>query len=178
LPLVLKRRQSSAGPGWCWVVAAALFWPLHFRRWALVCRVCLWPDGVDHGFARGHISGCRLNPAVAIGLWAGGRFPANQRLPYILAQVLGGIAAGGVLDLIASGAAGLDVSKGFACNGYGAHSPGGYSMMAALLTEVVMSMFFLIIIMGATDKGAPAGFAPIAIGLALTLIHLISREEK
>ena len=125
-------------------------------------------------FAIGHISGCHLNPAVSIGLWAGGRFPANQLLPYIVAQVLGGIVAGGVLYLIASGAAGFDVSKGFASNGYGAHSPGGYSMMAALLTEVVMTMFFLIIIMGATDNGAPAAFAPIAIGLALTLIHLIS----
>lgn len=125
-------------------------------------------------FAIGHISGCHLNPAVSIGLWAGGRFPANQLLPYIVAQVLGGIVAGGVLYLIASGAAGFDVSKGFASNGYGAHSPGGYSMVAALLTEVVMTMFFLIIIMGATDKRAPAGFAPIAIGLALTLIHLIS----
>jgi aquaporin Z len=125
-------------------------------------------------FAIGHISGCHLNPAVSIGLWAGGRFPTNQLLPYIVAQVLGGIVAGGVLYLIASGAAGFDVSKGFASNGYGAHSPGGYSMVAALLTEVVMTMFFLIIIMGATDKRAPAGFAPIAIGLALTLIHLIS----
>lgn len=125
-------------------------------------------------FAIGHISGCHLNPAVSIGLWAGGRFPANQLLPYIVAQVLGGIVAGGVLYLIASGAAGFDVSKGFASNGYGAHSPGGYSMMAALLTEVVMTMFFLIIILGATDKRAPAGLAPIAIGLALTLIHLIS----
>ena len=125
-------------------------------------------------FAIGHISGCHLNPAVSIGLWAGGRFPANQLLPYIVAQVLGGIVAGGVLYLIASGAAGFDVSKGFASNGYGAHSPGGYSMMAALLTEVVMTMFFLIIIMGATDPRAPAGLAPIAIGLALTLIHLIS----
>jgi aquaporin Z len=125
-------------------------------------------------FAIGHISGCHLNPAVSIGLWAGGRFPANQLLPYIVAQVLGGVVAGGVLYLIASGAAGFDVSKGFASNGFGAHSPGGYSMMAALLTEVVMTMFFLIIILGATDKRAPAGFAPIAIGLALTLIHLIS----
>jgi len=125
-------------------------------------------------FAIGHISGCHLNPAVSIGLWAGGRFPANQLLPYIVAQVLGAIAAGGVLYLIASGAAGFDVSKGFASNGFGAHSPGGYSMVAALLCEVVMTMFFLIVIMGATDKRAPAGFAPIAIGLALTLIHLIS----
>jgi aquaporin Z len=125
-------------------------------------------------FAIGHISGCHLNPAVSIGLWAGGRFPANKLLPYIVAQVIGGIAAGGVLYLIASGAAGFDVSKGFASNGFGDHSPGGYSLVAALVTEVVMTMFFLLVIMGATDKRAPAGFAPIAIGLALTLIHLIS----
>jgi aquaporin Z len=125
-------------------------------------------------FAIGHISGCHLNPAVSIGLWAGGRFPANKLLPYIGAQVLGGIAAGAVLYVIASGAPGFDVSKGFASNGYGAHSPGGYSLLAALVTEVVMTMFFLLVILGATDKRAPAGFAPIAIGLALTLIHLIS----
>jgi aquaporin Z len=125
-------------------------------------------------FAIGHISGCHLNPAVSIGLWAGGRFPANKLLPYIASQVLGAIAAGAVLYIIASGAAGFDVSKGFASNGYGAHSPGGYTLMAALVTEVVMTAFFLLVIMGATDKRAPAGFAPIAIGLALTLIHLIS----
>ncbi|HPP47150.1 MAG TPA: aquaporin Z, partial [Accumulibacter sp.] len=103
-----------------------------------------------------------------------GRFPASQLLPYIVAQVLGAIAGAGILYLIASGAVGFDVSKGFASNGYGAHSPGGYSLHAALITEVVMTMFFLLIIMGATDKRAPAGFAPIAIGLGLTLIHLIS----
>jgi len=125
-------------------------------------------------YAIGHISGCHLNPAVSIGLWAGGRFPANQLLPYIIAQVVGGILAGGVLYLIASGKAGFDVSAGFAANGYGAHSPGGYGMHAALITEVVMTMMFLVIILGATDKRAPAGFAPIAIGLCLTLIHLIS----
>lgn len=125
-------------------------------------------------FAIGHISGCHLNPAVSIGLWAGGRFPANNLLPYIIAQVLGGIAAGGVLYLIASGKAGFDVSAGFAANGYGAHSPGGYSLPAALVTEIVMTMMFLLVIMGATSKRAPAGFAPIAIGLCLTLIHLIS----
>ncbi|RZT97846.1 aquaporin Z [Rivibacter subsaxonicus] len=125
-------------------------------------------------FAIGHISGCHLNPAVSIGLWAGGRFPAAQLVPYIVAQVLGAVAAGGVLYLIASGAPGFDVSKGFASNGFGAHSPGGYSLFAALLTEVVMTMFFLLVILGATDKRAPAGFAPIAIGLALTLIHLVS----
>jgi aquaporin Z len=125
-------------------------------------------------FAIGHISGCHLNPAVSIGLWAGGRFPATQLLPYIIAQVLGGIAAGGVLYLIASGAPGFDVAGGFASNGYGDHSPGGYSLQSALIAEVVLTAFFLIIILGATDKRAPAGFAPIAIGLALTLIHLIS----
>ncbi len=125
-------------------------------------------------FAIGHISGCHLNPAVSIGLWAGGRFPANQLFPYIVAQVLGGIVAGGTLYVIASGQAGFDLSGGFASNGYGAHSPGGYSLQAALVTEVVMTMMFLVIIMGATDKRAPVGFAPIAIGLALTLIHLIS----
>jgi aquaporin Z len=125
-------------------------------------------------FAIGHISGCHLNPAVSIGLWAGGRFPAAKLVPYIVAQVLGAVAAGAVLYTIANGAPGFDVSKGFASNGYGAHSPGGYSMTAALVTEVVMTMFFLIVILGATDKRAPAGFAPIAIGLALTLIHLIS----
>jgi len=125
-------------------------------------------------FAIGHISGCHLNPAVSIGLWAGGRFPAGQLLPYIVAQVLGGIVAGGVLYVIASGAAGFDVAKGFASNGFGTHSPGGYSLLAALVCEVVMTMFFLIVILGATDKRAPAGLAPIAIGLCLTLIHLIS----
>jgi aquaporin Z len=125
-------------------------------------------------FAIGHISGCHLNPAVSVGLWAGGRFPANKLLPYIVAQVLGAIVAGGVLFVIASGKAGFDVTAGFASNGYGAHSPGGYSLVAALVTEVVMTMMFLLIILGATDKRAPQGFAPIAIGLGLTLIHLIS----
>jgi len=125
-------------------------------------------------YAIGHISGCHLNPAVSIGLWAGGRFPAGQLLPYIVAQVLGGIAAGGVLYLIASGKAGFDVSAGFAANGYGAHSPGGYSLQAALISEIVMTAMFLVVILGATDKRAPQGFAPIAIGLCLTLIHLIS----
>jgi aquaporin Z len=125
-------------------------------------------------YAIGHISGCHLNPAVSIGLWAGGRFPANQLLPYIAAQVIGGVLAGGVLYLIASGKAGFDLSAGFASNGYGAHSPGGYSMMAALITEVVLTMMFLLVILGSTDERAPKGMAPIAIGLCLTLIHLIS----
>ncbi len=125
-------------------------------------------------FAIGHISGCHLNPAVSVGLWAGGRFPAGQLIPYIIAQVFGAIVAGGVLYLIASGKAGFDVSAGFASNGYGDHSPGGYSLLAALICEVVMTMMFLLIILGATDDRAPQGFAPIAIGLGLTLIHLIS----
>lgn len=125
-------------------------------------------------FAIGHISGCHLNPAVSFGLWAGGRFPGNQLLPYIVSQVAGAIAAAAVLYLIASGKADFNVSSGFASNGYGAHSPGGYSIVAALVTEVVMTMMFLLIILGSTDKRAPQGFAPIAIGLGLTLIHLIS----
>jgi aquaporin Z len=125
-------------------------------------------------FAIGHISGCHLNPAVSIGLWAGGRFSAKDLIPYIVSQVLGGIVAGGVLYVIASGAAGFNLSGGFASNGYGAHSPGGYSLVAALVCEVVMTMMFLLVILGATDKRAPQGFAPIAIGLCLTLIHLIS----
>lgn len=125
-------------------------------------------------YAVGHISGCHLNPAVSIGLWSGGRFPAAELGPYIAAQVAGGIAGAAVLYLIASGQSGFDAGAGFASNGYGEHSPGGYSLVAALVTEVVMTLMFLMIILGATDKRAPAGFAPIAIGLGLTLIHLIS----
>ena len=126
-------------------------------------------------FAIGHISGCHLNPAVSIGLWAGGRFEGSKLVPYIVAQVLGGLAAGAVLALIATGKPGFDlVASGFAANGYGEHSPGNYGFQAALVCEVVMTAFFLIVIMGATDKRAPAGLAPIAIGLCLTLIHLIS----
>ncbi|MEV3831520.1 aquaporin Z [Aeromonas allosaccharophila] len=125
-------------------------------------------------FAIGHISGCHLNPAVTVGLWAGGRFPASGVLPYIVAQVLGGIAAAAVLYVIASGQAGFDLSAGFASNGYGEHSPGGYSLTAALVCEMVMTGFFLFVIMGATDSRAPVGFAPIAIGLCLILIHLVS----
>jgi len=129
---------------------------------------------VTMAYAIGHISGAHLNPAISVGLWAGGRFPASDLIPYIVAQVLGGIAAGGVLFVIASGKPGFDVAAGFASNGFGAHSPGGYSLHAAIVCEVVMTMMFLIVIMGATDKRAPAGFAPLAIGLCLTLIHLIS----
>jgi aquaporin Z len=126
-------------------------------------------------YAIGHISGCHLNPAVSIGLWAGGRFPARDLIPYIVAQVLGAVLAGGVLFLIASGKPGFDlVGGGFASNGFGPHSPGNYSMFAALVCEVVMTATFLFVILGATDGRAPAGFAPIAIGLCLTLIHLVS----
>jgi aquaporin Z len=125
-------------------------------------------------FAIGHVSGCHLNPAVSVGLWVGKRFPGSELLPYIIAQVLGAIAGGAVLYVIASGKAGFDVSAGFASNGYAAHSPGGYTLVAALVTEIVMTFMFLMIILGSTDKRAPAGLAPIAIGLGLTLIHLIS----
>lgn len=125
-------------------------------------------------FAIGHISGCHLNPAVSFGLWAGGRFSGKELVPYIISQVLGGIAAGGVLLVIASGKPGFDINLGFACNGFDTHSPGGYSMLSALVTEVVMTMMFILVILGATDERAPKGFAPIAIGLCLTLIHLIS----
>ena len=129
---------------------------------------------VTMAYAIGHISGCHLNPAVSIGLWAGGRFPAKELLPYIISQVLGGLAAGAVLYLIASGKAGFELSAGFAANGYAEHSPGQYSLLAALVCEMVMTMMFLVVILGSTDKKAPQGMAPLAIGLCLTLIHLIS----
>ena len=125
-------------------------------------------------YAIGPISGCHLNPAVTIGFWVGGRFKASEILPYIVAQVLGGIAGAGVLYLIASGQVGFDVSTGFASNGYSDHSPGGYSLTSGFVTEVVMTFMFIIIILGSTDERAGKGFAPIAIGLGLTLIHLIS----
>jgi len=124
-------------------------------------------------FAIGHISGCHLNPAVSVGLVVGKRFPASELLPYVIAQVVGAIAASGVLFVIASGLASFDVSQGFAANGYGVHSPGGYSLLAGAVAEVVLTMFFIFVIMGATDNRAPKGFAPIAIGLCLTLIHLV-----
>ena len=125
-------------------------------------------------YAIGHISGCHLNPAVSVGLWAGGRFPASDLVPYIIAQVAGAVVAGGVLYLIASGKADFSLAGGFASNGFGDHSPGKYSLVSALITEVVMTMMFLLVILGSTDRRAPAGMAPIAIGLCLTLIHLIS----
>ena len=124
-------------------------------------------------YAIGHISGCHLNPAVSLGLWAGGRFPASDLLPYVVAQLAGAIAAGGALYVIASGKAGFDIANGFGSNGYGAHSPGGYALPSALVAELLLTFMFLIIILGATDPRAPKGFAPIAIGLGLTLIHLI-----
>ncbi len=125
-------------------------------------------------YAVGHISGGHFNPAVTVGLWAGGRFPASDIIPYWIAQVVAAIVAAAVLYLIASGQAGFDLAGGFASNGYGEHSPGGYPLLSALVAEIVLTVFFLIIILGSTDKRGPAGFAPIAIGLALTLIHLIS----
>ncbi|WP_066017779.1 aquaporin Z [Endozoicomonas atrinae] len=124
-------------------------------------------------FAIGHISGCHLNPAVSVGLTVGGKFPVRELLPYIAAQILGGVAGAAILYLIASGQPGFETA-GFASNGYGEHSPGGYGLVAALVTEVVMTFMFLLIILGATDGRAPVGFAPIAIGLGLTLIHLVS----
>ena len=129
---------------------------------------------VTMAYAIGHVSGCHLNPAVSIGLWAGGRFPASALVPYIVSQVLGGLAGGAILYVIASGKVGFDPSVGFAANGYGEHSPGGYSLPAALICEIVMTAIFLMVILGSTDKRAPAGFGGIAIGLCLTLIHLIS----
>ncbi len=128
---------------------------------------------VTMAYAIGHISGCHLNPAVSIGLWAGGRFDKKELISYIVAQILGGIAGAGILYIIATGKAGFEIG-GFASNGYGEHSPGGYSLLAALVTEIVMTFMFLIIILGATHSKAPKGFAGLAIGLGLTLIHLIS----
>lgn len=122
----------------------------------------------------GHISGCHLNPAVSVGLWVGKRFPASELLPYMIAQVLGAVVGAGVLYVIASGQAGFSTSGGFASNGYGTHSPGGYSLLSCFTAEVVMTFFFLMIILGSTDGRAPKGFAPIAIGLGLTLVHLVS----
>ena len=137
---------------------------------ALACGLTV----LTMAYAIGHISGCHLNPAVSFGLWAGRRFPGSELLPYIIAQVIGAIVAAGLLYLIASGREGFDIAGGMASNGFAEHSPGGYSLLACLITEVVLTFMFLIVILGATDKRAPAGFAPIAIGLCLTLIHLIS----
>ncbi|MCS5794378.1 aquaporin Z [Klebsiella pneumoniae subsp. pneumoniae] len=147
------------------------------RAWYWFCRrrAGIWLNGINHGvcgrpYFRGH-----FNPAVTLGLWAGGRFPAKEVIGYIIAQVVGGIIAAAVLYVVASGKAGFDAAaSGFASNGYGEHSPGGFSMLSAIVIEIVLTCGFLLVIHGATDKHAPAGFAPIAIGLALTLIHLIS----
>src|SRR5512140_1233477 len=124
-------------------------------------------------YAIGHISGCHLNPAVSVGLWAGGRFPASELVPYVVSQVAGAVAGAGVLFVIASGKPGFDAAGKFGTNGYAAHSPGGYSLLACLVAEIVLTFMFLVIILGSTDRRAPAGMAPIAIGLGLTLIHLI-----
>lgn len=166
-------RDVLAGSRWLWQRGSGGWFS---GRWYWPARrlTGIRTNRINDGVRIGHISGCHLNPAVSIGLWAGGRFPANKLLPYIVAQVVGGLIAGGVLYVIASGAEGFDVAAGFASNGYGEHSPGGYTMLAALVTEVVMTMMFLVVILGATDDRAPAGLAPIAIGLCLTLIHLIS----
>lgn len=129
---------------------------------------------VTMAYAIGHISGCHLNPAVSVGLWAGGRFSGGKLIQYIMSQVLGAVLAGGVLYVIANGKPGFSVAAGFASNGYGEHSPGGYSFLAGFMIEVVMTMIFLLVILGSTDRRAPEGFAPLAIGLCLTLIHLIS----
>ncbi len=160
--------------GGCGSAVLAAAWPelgIGFTGVALAFGLSV----LTMAYAVGHISGGHFNPAVTLGLWAGGRFGLTQVLPYIVAQVLGALAAGGVLYLIASGEASFDIDiNGFAANGYGEHSPGGYSLLACLLTEGVLTAIFLVVIMGATDKKASAGFAPVAIGLALTLIHLIS----
>lgn len=160
--------------GGCGSAVLAAAWPelgMGFTGVALAFGLSV----LTMAYAVGHISGGHFNPAVTLGLWAGGRFGLTQVLPYIVAQVLGALAAGGVLYLIASGEASFDIDiNGFAANGYGEHSPGGYSLLACLLAEGVLTAIFLVVIMGATDKEASAGFAPVAIGLALTLIHLIS----
>ena len=160
--------------GGCGSAVLAAAWPqlgIGFAGVALAFGLTV----LTMAYAVGHISGGHFNPAVTLGLWAGGRFGAKGVVPYIIAQVIGGIAAAGVLYLIASGKAGFDATaSGFAYNGFGAHSPGGYSLQSAVIIELVLTAFFLIVIHGATDKKAPAGFAPVAIGLALTLIHLIS----
>ncbi|HZS02050.1 MAG TPA: aquaporin Z [Chloroflexota bacterium] len=176
----MSRRLAAEFLGTCWLVLGgcgsavlAATFPntgIGFQGVALAFGLTV----LTAAYAVGSISGGHFNPAVSLGLWMGKRFPAADLLPYIVAQVLGAVVAAAVLYVIASGRAGFDVSAGFAANGYAEHSPGGYSLVAALVTEVVLTFFFLIIILGSTDPRAPQGFAPIAIGLALTLIHLIS----
>src|ERR1051325_710555 len=178
-PVLLSRRVTAEFVGTFWLVfggcgsavlsAAFPALGIGFLGVALAFGLTV----LTMAYAIGHISGCHLNPAVSIGLWAGKRFPARDLAPYIVAQVIGAILGAAVLLVIASGKPGFDVQSGFAANGYAEHSPGGYSLIAALVTEVVLTFMFLIIILGATDGRAPKGFAPIAIGLGLTLIHLI-----
>ena len=178
--MVLRKRSAAEFIGTFWLVfggcgsavLAAAFPNLGigFVGVALAFGLTL----LTMAYAIGHVSGCHLNPAVSVGLWAGKRFPGRELVPYIVAQVLGGLAAAGVLYVIASGKPGFELSRGFASNGYGEHSPGGYSFFACLVAEVVLTFVFLFVIMGSTDARAPKGFAPVAIGLCLTLIHLIS----
>jgi aquaporin Z len=174
---VLLSPKPLAPPGSSLEAVAAPFWRPVFRRSVSVCSVCRFAFGLTvltMAYAIGPVSGCHLNPAVSVGLVVAGRFPANQLGGYIAAQVVGGLIGAGILYLIASGTAGFSAAAGFASNGFGEHSPGGYSLVAGLTTEVVMTAFFLVVIVLATSRKAPSGFAPIAIGLCLTLIHLIS----
>ncbi len=178
MPIAKRSAAEFIGTFWlvfggCGSAVLAAAFPehgIHFVGVALAFGLTV----LTMAYAIGHISGCHLNPAVSIGLWAGKRFPASDLVPYIIAQVLGGIAGAGVLYAIASGKAGFDLSGGLASNGYAEHSPGGYALGACLLTELLLTFMFLVIILGSTDKRAPQGLAPIAIGLGLTLIHLIS----
>jgi aquaporin Z len=175
----LSKRAAAEALGTFWLVfggcgsavLAAAFPGLGIGFLGVACAFGL--TVLTMAYAIGHISGCHLNPAVSVGLVVAKRFPASDLLPYIAAQVVGGILAAGVLFVIASGKAGFSLAGGFASNGYADHSPGGYSLMACLVAEVVLTFMFLMVILGATDKRVPAGFAPIPIGLALTLIHLI-----
>ena len=172
----MQQRNSLEHSGWCLEDAAQPCWPPAFPTVGIGYAGVALAFGLTvltMAFAIGHISGCHLNPAVSLGLVVGKRFSASELLPYVIAQVAGAIAAAGVLYVIASGSASFDVHAGFASNGYGANSPGGYSLLAGFVAEVVLTAFFLIVIMGATDGRAPKGFAPIAIGLCLTLIHLV-----
>jgi aquaporin Z len=178
MPIAKRSAAEFIGTFWlvfggCGSAVLAAAFPehgIHFVGVALAFGLTV----LTMAYAIGHISGCHLNPAVSIGLWAGKRFPASDLVPYVIAQVLGGIAGAGVLYAIASGRAGFDLSGGLASNGYAEHSPGGYALGACLLTELLLTFMFLVIILGSTDKRAPQGLAPVAIGLGLTLIHLIS----
>lgn len=176
----LMQKMLAEGLGTCWLVLGgcgsavlAAAYPhlgIGFAGVALAFGLTV----LTMAYAIGHISGCHLNPAVSLGVWVSGRMPTSELLPYMIAQVIGGIIGAGILFVIASGNADFSLANGFAANGYGAHSPGGYDLTSAAVSEVVMTMFFVLIILGATDERAPKGFAPIAIGLGLTLIHLIS----